>query len=289
MSSGGLPTLAVTTEPSRTVLGDSVNAVVTITGDLDRKVRGVKVQLVRKALHRYTSVDVLDHGSHDTLVHEEVVVAEIPLDSSHGALLQGRHVVGLRVPEGGVPSATDQVTWSVRAIIDRRFGVDVKAEAPLEVLAGPDRFPSEATSEPRYKGERCIDLELSTRTLRPGATITGNVVVRPTRAMTVTEVLVVFVVTTPTKKGLEGEGVAPKLLLDEPLVLQPGDTRTLPFELTLPDDAAPTVRGSLTTPPCHSIVSWDVGGEIKSVVSTDDKATTQGFVYLGINVYNADM
>ena len=280
--------VAVTTEVSPTVLGATVNAVVTITGDPDRKVRGAKAQLVRTAIHRITQNNVLDHGYHDSLLHEEVVVTEAPI-ASDGKVVPGEHVISLRVPEDGLPSATDQVTWSVRAVIDRRHGVDVKAEAPVEVLAGPERFASEATAEPRYKGERCIDLELSTRTLRPSETITGTVILRPTRAMTVTEVVATFVVTTPVKKGLEGTAVASQMLLDEPLDLQPGDTRNLPFDLTLPDDAAPTVRGSVTTPPCHSIISWDVGAEAKSVLSADDKTGTQGFVYLGVNVYNTDV
>jgi hypothetical protein len=288
MSSDGLPTVAVTTDTSPTVLGGTVNAVVTITGDLDRKVRGSKVQLVRTALHRYTNVDVVGHGYHDSLLHEEVVVTEVPIISFDGKVVQGEHVVRLHVPEDGLPSATDQVKWSVRAIIDRRHGLDVKAEAPVEVLAGPERFASEATAEVRYKGEPCIDLELSTRTLRPGETITGTVFLRPTRAMTVTKVVITFALTTPAKKGLEGKAVAPQILLNEPLDLQPGDTRSLSFELTLPDDAAPTVRGGMTTPPCHSIISWDVGAEAESVLSADDKTGTDGFVYLGINVYNAD-
>lgn len=286
MSSGGLPTLAVTTETPAMVLGGTVNAVVTITGNLDHKTRGVKVQLVRTALHRYTNLDVVGHGSHDTLVHEQVVVTDVPINFVDGTVRPGRHVVGLHVPEDGVPSATDQVKWSVRATIDRRLGADVKAETPVEVLAGPDRFADEASSEARYKGERCMELELSNRTVRPGESITGSVILRPTRAMTVTEVVVTFAVTIPVKKGLEGEAVAPRLLLEKALELRPGDTTNLPFELTLPNDAAPTVRGSLTTPPCHSVVSWDVAVEAKADLSGNDKTSVQGFAYLGINVYN---
>ncbi|MGC9962094.1 MAG: sporulation protein [Acidimicrobiales bacterium] len=281
--------MAVTTGTAPTALGGTVRAVVTITGDLDRKVRGAKVQLVRTGLHRYTNVDVIGHGYHDSLSHEEVVTTEVPIISSDGKVVQGEHVVSLHVPEDGLPSATDQVKWSVRAIIERRHGLDVKAEAPIEVLAGPERFASEASAEARYKGERCIDLELSTRTLRPGETITGNIVLRPTRAMTVTKVVVTFTVTMPVKKGLEGKAVAPQSLLHEPLDLQPGDTRNVSFDLTLPADAAPTVRGGMTTPPCHSIISWDVGAEAECAFSADDKTTTDGFVYLGINVYNTDV
>ena len=288
MSAAERQTVKITTEPAPTVLGGTVSAVVTITGEPDRKVRGAKAQLVRTAIHRVTQTNVTDHGSHDSLLHEAVVIAEVPV-SAAGGPMPGEQVVSLRIPADGLPSATDQVRWSVRAVIDRRHGPDISAESAIEVLAGPERFASEATSDARYKGERCIDLELSTRTLRPGDSITGNVILRPARAIKVTEVVVTFAVTLPVKKGLEGTAVAARILLTEQLDLQPGDTKKLPFELTLPADAAPTVRGSLTTPPCHSIISWDVGAEAKSVALGDSKTAANGFAYLGINVYNADV
>jgi hypothetical protein len=287
MSSQELQTVAVMTGPVPTVLGGTVSAVVTITGEPDRKVRGAKAQLVRTAIHRVTQTNVLDHGSHDSLLHEAVVITEVPVISSGGPVAPGEHVVSLHIPADGLPSATDQVRWSVRAVIDRRHGADIKAEAPIEVLAGPERFASEATSDPRYKGERCIDLELSARTLQPGQAITGNVILLSARAIKVTEVVVTFAVTLPVKKGLEGTAVAPQILLSEHFDLQPGDTRKLPFELTLPADAAPTVRGSMTTPKCHSIISWDVAAEAKAVPPGDDKTEANGFVYYGINVHNA--
>jgi len=290
MSSDGVLALAVTTQNSPTVLGGTVNAVVNITGNPDRKVRAAKVRLVRTTLHRYTDIDVVaGHGSHDSLVHEDVVVTEVPIVFADGKVVPGEHVVSLRVPEDGLPSATDQVKWSVRAIIDRHLGIDVKAVAPVEVLVGPERFAVEATAETRYNGERCIDLELSTRTFRPGETITGNILLRPTKAMTVTKLAVFFAATVPAKKGLEAQVVAPKVVLDERVELQAGDAKDVAFDLTLPDDAAPTVRGSMTTPPCHSINSWDVGAEAWCDLSADDKTETKGFVYLGVNVYNTDV
>jgi hypothetical protein len=304
VSSDELQTMSVATGSSPTVLGGTVNAVITITGDPDRKVRGAKAQLVRTAIHRTTDMDVemFGHGGyHDTLRHEEVVVTENPITSSGGKVMPGEHIVSLHVPEDGLPSATDQVKWSVRAIIDRRLGVDIKADTPVQVLAGPERFATEATAEASYTRERCIDLELSSRTLRPGETITGNILLRPTRAMTVTKVVICFVKTTPVmkalegttkvpvKQGLEGTAVVPQTLLDEPLGLQPGDTRKVPFDLTLPDDADPTVRGSMTTPPCHSIITWQVGAEAEFVLSADDNTPADGFAYLGINVYNTEV
>jgi SpoOM protein len=289
MASDELQTVVVRTDPARTVLGGQISALITVTGQPDRKVAGAKVQLVRTAIHRVTQTNVTDHGSHDSLLHEAAVITETPVSSPGGRVTPGEYVVSLHIPADGLPSATDQVTWSVRAVIDRRFGADIKAEAPIEVLAGPDRFASEATSEVRYKGDRCIDLDLAARTLRPGETITGTVILRPAEAMKVSEVVVTFVVTLPVKKGLEGTSVAPQILVTEPLDLQPGDTKNLPFELTLPADSAPTVRGSLTTPRCHSIISWDVGASVRCARPADAKTDTRGFVYLGINVYNTDV
>jgi hypothetical protein len=292
MAAEDLQSLAVATGSAPAVLGGTVMAVVTIAGSPDRKVTGAKVELVRTALHRFTQTNVLSHGYHDSLVSEEVVVAEVSVISSGGSVVPGEHSVSLRIPQDGLPTAADQVSWSIRAVISRRHGADIKAQSPVEVLAGPDRFASEAATDIRYKGERCIDLELSERTLRPGQAITGTVILTPARAMTVTEVLATFVVTLPVKKGLKGSAVAPRILLDQPVDLQPGDRREFPFELTLPGDAAPSVRGSLTTPPCHSIVSWDVGAHARCAPSGEaggDKNSTDGFAYLGINVYNTDV
>jgi hypothetical protein len=283
-----LQTVAVATGPSPAALGDIVTAVVTITGDPDRKVTGAKAQLVRTALRRFTQTNVLGHGSHDSLVAEEIVVTEALMIPVGGNVTQGEHTVSLRIPPDGLPTASDQVSWSVRAVITRRHGADIKAQSPVEVLAGPDRFATEATSDIRYKGERCIDLKLTDRTLRPGLAITGTVIVRPERAVTVAQVLATFVVTRPVRKGLEGKAVAPATLLDEPADFRPGEKREFPFELTLPEDAAPSVRGSQATPPCHAIVSWDVGAHVRCAPAGEEKSGTDGFAYLGINVYNAD-
>jgi hypothetical protein len=280
-------TLTVATGDSPAVLGGTLNAVVTISGEPDHKVKGAKATLVRTGRRRLTQTDVLGHGQHNTLIHEDVVLAETPVATSGGKVVPGGYVVSLAVPADDLPSAADQVSWSVRAVIERHFGVDVKARAPVEVLVGPDRFANEATGEARYKGEQCVDLDLSTRTLRPGETIAGSVVLRPTKAMTVTEVLACFVVSASVKNGLEGTAVAATSLLKEPLVLQPGDPREFPFQLTLPEKAPPSARGSMTTPSCHSCISWDVAGEARVLLSPDDEESTRGFVYLGVNVYNA--
>ena len=285
MSSDEVQTVAVRIESSPTALGGTVTAVVTVQGNPDRKVREVKAQLVRSAFHRYTQTNITDHGSHDSLSYEAVVITETLISSDRPGA-PGEYLLSLQVPEDGLPSAVGQVAWSVRAVIDRRHGHDVTAEAPVQVLSGPERFTSEANDDPRHVGERCVDLKLSSpRTLRAGETVTGNVELRPTRAMTVTRIGVLFVRTTSDKSGLTGNVIAPQTLFEEPVHLQPGDTRSLPFDLTLLADAAPTVRGSLTTPRCHSMIAWEVGAQVTAVLSPDGKAA-DSFVFVGLNVYN---
>ena len=203
MSSDELQTVTVTTESSPTVPGGTVNAVVTITGEPDPKVRGAMAQLVRTGLHRVTQTNALSHGEHNSLSQEDVVVAEAQLTDSNGKVLPGEHVISLPVPDDALPSATNMVWWTVKAVIDRRLGTDVKAQAPVVVLTGPERFASEAADEARNVGEHCIDLELSTRTLRPSETISGNVLLRPLRAMTLDNAIVTFVLTASVKDGLD--------------------------------------------------------------------------------------
>ena len=218
---------------------------------------------------------------------DDVVVSEAPLTDPSGKVVPGEHVVSLALPDDALPSATKVVWWSVKAVIDRRHGIDVKAHAPVEVLAGPERFADEATGEARHVGEDCLELELSTRTLRPGEAITGNVLVRPARGMTLTAIFVGFTRTVATKDGTDTTAVVPQRLLDEPLDLEAGDTRKYPFDLTLPDDADPTVLGKTTTPPCSSHIAWVVTAVAEPVRSPDDRGDTKPGVGLDVNVYNA--
>ena len=142
MSSGELQTVTVMTEPAPTVLGGMVNAVVTITGEPDRKVRGAKAQLVRTAIHRITQTNGSTTALMTPCCMKAVVIAEVPVISSGGPVTPGEHVVSLHIPADGLPSATDQVKWSVRAVIDRRHGTDIQAESPIEVLAARSASPA---------------------------------------------------------------------------------------------------------------------------------------------------
>jgi sporulation-control protein spo0M len=284
--------LTVRAESPVTVPGGTVRAVVTITGEPDHKVRGATVRLVRNALYKMSVTNVTDHGSHDTLLHNDAVIAEVPLTDSSGRVVSGDHAVSFALPDDALPSVPRYVPWSVEAVIDRHHGIDVKAQAPVDVRSGPELFAEEATSEAIPIDGPGVELELPIRSLRPGETITGKVRVRPERALTVTRVTVNFNRCVGTAKGHDFRGIVPfKVLLDdavdEPLDLQAGDTRTFPFELTLPEDAEPTVLGLSTTPPCSSVLYWTVVAIATHVLSPGEKRDGRPAVQLGINVYNA--
>lgn len=285
MASNGLQTVAVTTDLSSVDLGDSVTVIVRIDGDPDRKVHGAKVQLVRNAAHRYTMTDLTDRKAHKHFDFEDAVITETRICSDREST-PGEHVVSLGIPADGLPSADGQVSWSIRAVIERHLGHDVSSQVPIQVLAGPERFASEATDEPRYVGDRCVEIDVSTRTLRAGETITGTVTLSPDRSITVTYIGVVFARTTSLEEGLKGHFLAPQMLQDQSLQLDPGDRRSVPFEVTLPTDAAPTVRGSLTTPHCHSAVAWEIGAHVTIGPSAEDAPPTDSYMFLGLNVYN---
>jgi hypothetical protein len=274
--------MTVTTEPSSTMNGGTVNAVVTITGDRDDKVRAATARLVRTALRKTVETDVFWRGYHDEVLPHDEVVAEAPLTDAGGNLGPGDHPVSFTVPDDALPSAAKVVSWSVKAVIERHHGIDVKAEAPVQVLVGPERFAEVATSEAWYAGERFLELELHTRSLRPGDVISGKILVRPTRALTLTSLIAGLARTV----GTESEGVVTKGVLDEQLDLQAGAARDYPFELTVPDDAQPTVVGSATTPPCASHISW-VTTAVAHLLLAPGEYGERPSVACRVNVYNA--
>lgn len=283
--------LTIRAESPVTVPGGTVRAVVTITGEPDHKVRGATVRLVRNALYKVSVTNVSGRGSHNDLVHNDAVIAEVPLTDSTGRVVPGDHAVSFALPDDALPSAPKYVSWKVEAVIDRRHGIDVKAQAPVEVLSGPELFADEATSGAIPIDGPGVELELPMRSLRPGETITGKVLLRPEQPMTVTKVTVNFNRCVGTAKGHDFRGIAPFNVLlddavDEPLDLRSGDTRTFPFELTLPEDAEPTVRGPSTTPPCSSVIYWTVVAIATHVRSPGEKGDGRPAVQLGINVYN---
>jgi hypothetical protein len=275
--------MTVTIAESSTLTGGIVNAVVTVTGDPDDKVRGATARLVRTALLKTRETDVFwGHGYHDEVLPHDVVVSEAPLGDPSGKLVPGNHVVNLAVPDDALPSAPKIVTWTVKAVIERHHGIDVKAEAPVEVLVGPERFAGQATSEAWYEGERFLDLQLETRSLRPGDVLKGKILVRPTRALTLTS----LVAGLARVVGADGEGVVTQSLLGGQLELQAGDSRDYPFELTVPEDAPPTVLGSTTTPPCASRITWAMTA-VSHLARTPGQESDKSSTAYELNIYNA--
>ena len=283
MSSKDAQKMTVTTEPSSTTTGGTVSAVVTIIGDPDDKVRGATARLVRTALRKTRETNVfMGHGSHNEIMPHDDIVAEVPLADSSGQLAAGNHVVSFAVPDDALPSAPKVVSWSVKAVIERHHGIDVKAEAPVEVLVGPERFASEETIEPWYDGERLLELELQTRSLRPGDVIRGKILVRPTQALTLTSLIAGLA----RVVGGHGEAVATQSLLDEQLELQAGDARDYAFELSVPEEATPTVLGSDTSPPCASRITWATTA-VAQLLRAQGHTSQKSSIACRVNVYNA--
>ena len=205
MSSDELQKVVVTAGPSPTVLGATVNAVITITGDPDRRVRGARAELVRTAIHRVTRTNVTDHGSHDSLLQEEVVIAEAPIISSGEKVVPGEHAVSLRIPPDGPRRRT--VRCGGRSGRSSTGGTAPTSGRKHRSRCSQARSASRARQPPKSatRASAASTLSFPPARCRPGQTITGGVILRPERAMTVTEVVVLFVVTLPAKKGLRGQ------------------------------------------------------------------------------------
>jgi sporulation-control protein spo0M len=246
--------------------GDSVTVRVVVGGEMDDRVQGGRVEIAYK--NRYLKEE-RDHNSDGTSTTKTVtreddnVVARQQLPAGAAEPVEfGEHVVTLTFPPGSPPSAHepegfgDLVKWEVRAVLDRKMAFDPDATQPVTVFSRPETFASWAQSAPVAKSDECpMGLELSTRVLRPGEGISGELTITPRESAKGRAVRVQLerrrtdtpddITRTETLDGVELAGKTD---------FQAGETVRFPFELALP----------VGVPPCFqthkSHLHWYVEG-----------------------------
>ncbi len=265
--------VTVSVEPGAVHPGEAVEVTVVVAGVADRKVRDGSVRLVRTDTASEHQVGT--YVNYDAQRDHEVVVAEASLGTG-----EGTSSFSFTLPEDAPPSATYGVEWSLRAVIERHRGLDAKAKAALTVLA-PHRADAEAlTAPPQRKGLGYVDVELDRRSFRPGDTVTGRAILRPTEPIRVSGVSVGF-------NRVDSFDADPHCFKGDwkavpaPSDIAAGEVHVCPFELVLPADAAPTVDGSRLDPPSPVVVCWSVRVDSMLVHSMADND-----VRLDFEVYN---
>ncbi|MCW2516859.1 MAG: hypothetical protein JWR11_5901 [Mycobacterium sp.] len=170
--------------------------------------------------------------------------------------------VTFKIPSWAPGSSSEVARWGCRLRIERG-GRDVDERGEFTVVIGSADV--DAVEEPMERfwgaGETEIDIALPSPLYRAGETINGTVVLRPTMDLPNGDVAVYWqrfreshpLVRTPADPGpVDGRIVQ----LGKKIPLTAGTQLTLPFALTLPEDAAPTASA------VHSSLSWFVAARM---------------------------
>ncbi|MEA2368691.1 MAG: Arrestin (or S-antigen), N-terminal domain [Thermoleophilaceae bacterium] len=268
--------------------GDSVTARVVVGDGADDRVQGGRVELAYENRYldeeRYRDSDG-DSQTRTVTRSETVVAASQPLPGgAAGPVAAGEHTVTLTFPPQSPPSAHepegfgDLVRWEVRAILDRKMAFDPDAKQQVTVFSRPEQYASWAQSAPVSKSADCpMGLELSTRSLRPGEGISGQLTITPRESAKARAIRVQLErrrTDTPDNvhrtETLEGPQLAGKTDLEA------GQTLTLPFEMALPVGVPPNFMTG------KSNLHWFVEGIVDRRLKSDFVVEAEIVVYTGM-------
>lgn len=226
-------------ERDRVVAGETVRVRARVP-EPDKKVQGGHVELLYRNRFRYEGTD--SDGDRTTYTtRKDVVVATEPLFAD-GALEGGDVDVELAVPPDGPPSDAEAVEWRVRVVLDRKMARDAKEHLDLTVVGGPDAYAEWAARPPSADDDVPMELTVEPRTVRPGDTVRGELRITGASPISGRSVRVQLRRRRVDQDGLKDDDVYDKRDVDGQLELGVGETRSWPFELTLPADARPSFR-----------------------------------------------
>ena len=268
--------------------GDVITAKVWIGGERDDRVQGARVELACKNRYhereREYNHDGPDHTR--TVTREQTYVAvwqPLPM-AADGPVQLGEHTVTLQVPPDAPPTAYEpagfgsMVKWEVRAILDRRMGLDPDATIEVQVYSLPHQYAHWAQSPPIAKSHEVpMGLEqLSARILRPGDQVTGVLTVHPRESVKARTVRVQLQRRrTDTPDNMEDRETAAQVELARDVKLEGGQPLQYPFQIPLPEGVPPTFAAA------KSYMRWYLEAVVDRKMRSDFTAEAEVVVYSG--------
>ncbi len=266
--------------------GDSVTARAVVGGGSDDRVQGGRVELAY--VNRYLDEErqYSSQGSTTrTVTRSDTVAAAMqPLPGGpEGPVAHGEHTVTLTVPPEVPPTAHepegfgDLVRWEVRAILDRRMAFDPDASQAVTVFSRPEQFAAWAQSAPVPKAAECpMELEMSTRMIKPGEGISGVLTITPRESFKGRRVRVQLERRrTDTPDNLHRTETLEGVELAGGTSFEAGQTVRFPFEIGLPAGV----------PPCFvtgkSNMHWFLEGVVDRRMKSDFVVEAEIVVYTG--------
>ena len=225
----------LTVEQSMVTAGEEIICRVDV-GTLDAKVQGGRVELGYLNTYSRRSRDT-DGDSSAGWTTQSVPVQTVPLFA--GTPAPGQRVFRMRLPKDAPPSVADAVEWQVRAIVDRRRGLDARDEAPLVVLAAPGALAHRMQTPAESATGIPMTVELATRELRPGGILAGTATANPTVEGDTRGLRVQLVRERHEQDGIVDRDVEAVETLTGEAELRPGVSISSPFQIAAPTELAP--------------------------------------------------
>jgi len=231
--------------------GEPIRAVVHIAGDPDAKSTQAVARLV-SGHHWATETDDDDRNRTEVTWHDQtVVVDEHELVPEGTTITEGDYPVTFTLPDSVIPSSADAVWWSVQGVVKRRMGKDVIGSVPFSVPTAEGLHAGVAHEVGISQHDPAFEIDAPVRTVRPGGTLTGTVVVKPTEDVSYEKLIVDVQMVRLDKEGgrvtHRSFGHFSSVRLAEQLSVSAGAVKEFPFSVRLPDDASPTTYSSHTT------------------------------------------
>lgn len=236
--------------------GETVHVTLTVQGEKELKIKQGRVALVYTEEYRIRERE-RDSDDNSTSVNErtltdhkeirrEVFMQEgvIPANTAKSYAFE------LPLPSDAAPTYSGRiinVTWQVKATLDRKMAPDVNSEAALTVSApAPGRRVAAGNfGMASNTGDTDMAIWLPKEEWRAGETIEGKLIVTPKKDFDVNEVRVELrrVENVPAQEG--------NAFTDNVAVLKPGpgtkfsagNVAAYPFSVRIPDKGSPTLRG----------------------------------------------
>jgi len=189
-----------------------------------------------------------------------VAAGDAPITFAGGTLAAGTHSATVRLPSWSPGTSDPAVQWRARLAVERK-GRSPEAEASFTVVApAPDPPPADTRL---VQGERVMansirfDLVTDAVAYRTGDLVRGTISVTPTEPVTRSATADVRFYRTQVSHPLEKPPSPdiewfsrPHVTVAKDLALAQGITTEIPFALTVPADASPTVEA------VHNSIQW---------------------------------
>ena len=261
------PGVTVSVAPDRPLLPtESLTVTVTLDEPLD-DVTDARIEIGYVNTYTYewarnTTTDLIGPTSAGgrSDAKEWVAAGDAPIVFAGGTLAAGTHTATVRLPSWSPGTSDPAVAWQARLAVERK-GRSPETQASFTVVVpAPDPLP---TGTRLVQGESAIadsirfDVVTEALAYRAGDVVRGTISVTPTEPVTRTATADVRFYRTQVSHPLEKPPSPdiewfsrPHVTVAKDLALAQGVTTEIPFELTLPADASPTVEA------VHSSIQW---------------------------------